>query len=101
MKSHQQQALEAGLSEFDRIVKRRRRVRSAAAGVAMALAVGVPGWLLAQRPTHAHEQLPAYVELIHTSAQLGEELALAEACERIGMEGSRLFLVDCTPRSGQ
>jgi len=99
MKAHQRRALEAGLSEFDRIVTRRRLLRRSAAAAAIMLALGTSGWLLTARSKQRPSLLPAYVELIHTPAQLGEELALAEACERVGSEGNRIYLVECNPGS--
>jgi len=99
MKAHQERALEAGLSEFDRTVRQRRLVRGSMAIAAIMMALGTAVWLLASRESQRREMLPAYVELIHTPTQLGEQLALAEACERVGFEGRRMYLVDCTPRS--
>jgi hypothetical protein len=45
--------------------------------------------------------LPAYVEIIRDDWQLTAELELANACERIGREGGRLFIVECTRPQGR
>lgn len=99
MKTHQQRALEAGLLEFDRAVRRRRRIRASTAFAAILMALGAALWLFDSRASPRHDMLPAYVELIHTPAELREQLALAEACERVGFEGRRMYLVDCTPNT--
>lgn len=99
MKPNQQRALEAGLLEFDRTMRRRRLIRTSTAFAAIVMALGAALWLLDSRASPRRDVLPAYVELIHTPAQLREQLALAEACERVGFEGRRIYLVDCTPNT--
>lgn len=98
MNEQQRRTLDAGLAEFDRVVRRRRWMRGSTAIAAFMITLAASGWLLGQRRTPAREALPIYVELIQTPAELGEQLALAEACERVGFEGNRVYLVDCTPR---
>jgi hypothetical protein len=97
--------LEAGLAEFDRCVARRRRARSAVAGLGgiaaialvAALALGPGGRSAAPppSPTLVRVSLPSYVEILDCDEQLVAELELADACERIGRSAGRLFVIEC------
>ena len=44
----------------------------------------------------AVRSLPPYVEVIADEGQLVAELALARACEQIGRQDGRLYVVECT-----
>jgi hypothetical protein len=98
--------LERGLAAFDAAVAARRARRRAAAGAVALLAV-VAGALIAQRflaPAAmpdadlrlAARSLPDYVQLITDDEHLNVELALADACERIGRSGGRVYVVECS-----
>ena len=97
-------ALERGLAAFDAALAA-RRARRRAARVGLALLAVVVGALLALRllvppPTEpttiAARPLPAYVEIITDDEHLNVELALADACERIGRREGRVYVVECS-----
>ncbi|MFO0962239.1 MAG: hypothetical protein U0625_04965 [Phycisphaerales bacterium] len=115
MKEHQIRALEQGLAAFDAAqTSRRRRRRTLAAALVVVVAgtgaaillrgpapvdppllagsPGAPGTVVAA----ARRPLPAYVHLIEDSTQLALELEEANACERVGRRGSRVYIVECT-----
>lgn len=100
--------LKAGLAAFDRRVIRRRRTRTALAGLGgtaaivlvatMALGPGSRTTAPAPTPTAptiARVSLPAYVQILDEDEQLVAELELANACERIGRSAGRLFVIEC------
>ncbi len=107
MNERRTQMLAAGLDAFDRRVENRRRWRRAGAGLVLTALVvaalagvlgGPPGVVPAPAPgsgLQARRPLPAYLEIIRDDASLSSELALADACERVGREGDRVFLVEC------
>ncbi|MDZ4828900.1 MAG: hypothetical protein SGJ09_01720 [Phycisphaerae bacterium] len=114
MKEHQRIALERGLAEFDRAVARRKTRRRAVTGGALALAL-VAVALIATRFGIGSNQgtplpnvqfvavrqpLPSYVEVIEDDAQLTVELELASACERIGRNAGRIYVMECTRGGG-
>ncbi len=105
----QEAQLARGLAEFDGSARRRRRRRRAIGG-ALGACVTIAAALLAvsaltppqgaggkSDPAQQFAQgLPDYVEIIGEDWQLTAELELANACERIGRDGGRLFIVECT-----
>ena len=106
MKEHHRIALERGLNEFDRAVDRRRSRRRAVTVGAMGLVVVVVATVAMrlnstttppiQPKIIAIRALPSYVEIITDDAQLTVELELANACERIGRNAGRIYVMECT-----
>jgi hypothetical protein len=110
--NRQEAMLARGLAEFDGVQTRRRRRRRALGGAVAACATIVAAVIAVQAltPPHATSDdeprqvavgLPAYVEIIRDDWQLTAELELANACERIGREGGRLFIVECMRPQGR
>lgn len=114
MKEYQRIALERGLAEFDRAVARKKMRRRAVTGGALALALVAVALLATRfgigsnngtpRPDNplvaARPPLPRYVEVIEDDAQLTVELELASACERIGRNAGRIYVMECTRGGG-
>ena len=106
MNEQQVRALDLGLKEFDRVVARRRRVRRGAGVAVFVLIAGTAAFFLLRTQITiepkpgivaiAHRQLPAYVEVITDDTRLALELEVANACERVGRKGDRVYIVECT-----
>jgi hypothetical protein len=106
----QRRALDRGLAEFDRSIRRRRSRRRALSGTLATLAVVVVALIATRvglgpnrddaRTLIVRSPLPAYVELIRDDAQLTLELELASACERIGRQGGEIYVVECARPAG-
>ncbi|MCE9620501.1 MAG: hypothetical protein K8R92_11435 [Planctomycetes bacterium] len=104
MNDHHARILERGLAEFDKAVARRRSRRRAGIAAAVMLIVFGSYFLLPVVGTEfrnqnlvatAHRPLPAYVEVINDDAHLALELEVANACERVGRRGDRVYIVEC------
>jgi hypothetical protein len=100
------------LAAFDEARTRRRaRRRAAAVGVSLALilAVVVVAWPTRTAESGAHPGIthvrvssaaansgyPACVEVLHTQYELLQAIQDFGACEGIGVDGGRIFIVEC------
>ncbi|MBI1302937.1 MAG: hypothetical protein GC172_04010 [Phycisphaera sp.] len=94
--------LALGLAAFDAAARRRRLIRRATQGAAVAVLVLACAAVAGRALRSEAPRLPAYVELIPNDAQLTGELELANACERIDRNDGLLLVIECArpPASG-
>ncbi len=110
--SKRSQMLHRALAEFDRAVNRRRaRRRAAAVGVSLALllAAVVVAWPVRIADSTAHPDItqtraakaaanngyPSCVEVLDTQDKLLQAIQEFGACEGVGVDSGRIFIVEC------